>query len=176
MNMRNNFQTSNKRNLQTIKNLLLDDNDLMEELFINRKTEFSDIGVIADCYDLNEMYDINYDNAMQAVDNIFNITDLSDPKELITLYRGVELGPDNIEPDLKNPGICWTFDKQTAINFVEQFDTDDPNFAPCILTAEIPVEDVDWLYSVACQCDEPSEKEIRLFPQHHFHSISYEVL
>ena len=41
--------------------------------------------------------------------------------------------------DTIHPGICWTFDKEIAVQFVSQFDDDDPNNAPCILTGKTDI-------------------------------------
>lgn len=110
-----------------------------------------------------------------ATDRIFDLTSLVNPNEEITLYRGIELMGD-AEPDADHPGICWTFDKKTAINFVNQFDDDDPNNAPCILTGKTKISNVDWLVSLLLNADEPDEKEIRIWDDSKIEIIDTEVL
>ena len=98
-----------------------------------------------------------------AVDTVYGFTDLIDPKDTITLYRGIELVGDS-EPDLKHPGICWSYSREMAEEFVSQFDDDDdPNSAPCIITCETTLDNVDWLMSILLLTDTPEEGEIRIW-------------
>ena len=111
----------------------------------------------------------------EATDTIFSISNLVNPNEEIILYRGVELLGE-VEPDTIHPGICWTFDKETAIQFVSQFDDDDPNNAPCILTGKTDISNVDWLLSLLLNADEPDEKEIRIWDDSKIEIIDTVVL
>ena len=111
----------------------------------------------------------------EATDTIFSISNLVNPNEEIILYRGVELLGE-VEPDTIHPGICWTFDKETAVQFVSQFDDDDPNNAPCILTGKTDISNVDWLVSLLLNADEPDEKEIRIWDDSKIEIIDTEVL
>ncbi len=117
-----------------------------------------------------------FDAVDKAVDVIFSLTDLLDPNEEITLYRGVELIED-IKPDIENPGICWTFDRKTAEKFVSQFDDqDDPNTAPCILEGVTKISNVDWLITALLLSDMPEEREIRLWDDSLIKVVDWEVL
>lgn len=111
----------------------------------------------------------------EATDKMFSISSLVNPNEKMILYRGVEL-IDEVEPDTIHPGICWTFDKETAINFVSQFDDDDPNNAPCILTGKTDISNIDWLVSLLLNADEPDENEIRIWDDSQIDIIDTEVL
>lgn len=111
-----------------------------------------------------------------ALNIIHNVTDLSNPKDTITLYRGIELVGDS-EPDLKHPGICWSYSKDKAEEFVSQFDDeDDPNSAPCIMTCETTLDNVDWLMSALLLSDTPEEGEIRIWDDSKVKIKDYEVL
>lgn len=82
--------------------------------------------------------------------------------EDIKVYRGVVIF--DIEPDLDKPGICWSYDKQAAEDWVnELIDDDDPESAPCILTGITDSENIDWLMTVWLLSTCPEEKEIRLW-------------
>ncbi|MCF0124668.1 MAG: hypothetical protein HUJ68_02740 [Clostridia bacterium] len=111
-----------------------------------------------------------------ATDAIFNLTNLVDENEEITLYRGVELVGD-AEPDIEHPGVCWTFDRKIAEEFVSQFDNDDdPNSAPCILTGKTKIKNVDWILSCLLIADMPEEGELRLLDDSQIKIIDTEVL
>lgn len=145
-------------------------------------TQTSCCGLLADAMEQSET--LGYEEGFfpeaaaavdQGTDIIFGITDLLDPNEEITLYRGIELSGD-AEPDIKHPGICWSYDKQAAIDFVSQFDDDDPNNAPCILTGKTKLSNVDWLMSVLLLSDTPEEKELRIWDDSKIEIIDQEVL
>ena len=171
-----------KKDLSEIRDLLLDANKLTKYFWNNQDIlKISCYNLLADAIDESEIsgYKGFYSEAIKVFDSgtdkIFDITSLVNPDEEITLYRGVELVGD-ADPDIDHPGVCWTYDKQTAIDFVSQFDDDDPNKAPCILTGKTKVSNIDWLISVLLISDEPDEKEIRIWDDSQIDIIDTEVL
>lgn len=172
----NEYENGEKLCIEDIHTLFLD-TDRLTEYFFNNKEQYSHIREIDSATDSERFYAEHVESIDEATNKIFDFTNLTNENELITLYRGVELGPEDIEPDVNDPGMCWTFDYDTAENFVSQFDmANNPDYAPCILTAQFKAKDIDWLYSVACMIDEPDENEIRVFKNARPVNIEYEVL
>lgn len=94
------------------------------------------------------------------------------------LFRSVILGPDDVKPNLSEPGSCWTDNRASAEFFgklILDVD-DDPNFAVCILDAYVEIEHIDLLGTLILNAIEPSEREIRLYKDAKFEEIEYEVL
>ena len=170
------YQNSENLTVSDARILCLD-NDMLLEYLWKHRDEYSHIREIDSYTDAEQFYADHIEQIDEITNRIFDLTNLIDDDELITLFRGVELGPDDVEPDLENPGLCWTYDYDTAVNFVQQFDSEmDANYAPCILTAQFKSEHIDWIYSIACMLDEPDEKEIRLYKIAKPVAIDYEVL
>jgi len=95
-------------------------------------------------------------------DTIFNLTTLEDPNEEIDLYRGIVLF--EVEPNLEEPGICWSYEEEGASDWVNELCIeDDPNEAPCILVGKTKIENVDWIITFLLLCASPEEKEIRIW-------------
>ena len=172
-----------KMNIATLHDLFLDNYAVAEYLWKHKDfLSISSSNNLEEAAELGET--MGYEDGFlpraldvidSATDRIFDLTSLVNPNEEITLYRGIELTGD-AEPDSDHPGICWTFDKETAINFVNQFDDDDPNNAPCILTGKTKISNVDWLVSLLLNADEPDEKEIRIWDDSKIEIIDTEVL
>lgn len=153
------------------------DPDMLAEYFWSHRDEYTHIREIDSYTDGEQFYADHIEQIDKITNRIFDLTSLVDENEPITLFRGVELGPEDVEPDTKNPGMCWTYDYDTAENFVNQFDSEtNADYAPCILTAQFKSKDIDWIYSVACMLDEPDEKEIRIYKDSKPIAIDYEVL
>lgn len=157
------FQNSDRRSFADSLSILSGKAEDIVQFFKDHHDQFDH---------LSHMEDI--DKVDAATDKI--IAALTTPEDTVTVYRGIELGPEDVEPDLEKPGICWTFDKDTAERFVMQFDDDNPDFAPCILIAKFNKDDIDVLYSVAANTDEPDENEIRVYKDAEPIEIEYEVL
>ena len=172
------FEYGNSKHLtvEAAHNLCLDPEALAQYLWTNRE-RYNSISEI-DSYDSEDEFLANHTELLdELTDRIFDLTSLIDENELITLYRGVELGPDDVSPDLERPGMCWTYDYNVAERFVQQFDEGtDADYAPCILEAKFKAKDIDWIYSIACMLDEPDEKEIRTYRNTKPVKIEYEVL
>lgn len=124
-------------------------------------------------------------NAIRSVHNIniellksitAEFNELIDMSDIITLYRSVILSPEQMSPDLNNPGICWTDSYDRAEEFGDDLIDDLDDYVNCIITAEFNITDIDWIYSIACRLDEPDEKEIRIFKDAVPVHIDYEVL
>lgn len=172
-----------KHDLFTLRHLFLDIDKLTRYFWEHPDfTSTSCCGLLADAMEQSETLGYEegfYPEASAAADKgtdiIFGLTDLLNPDEEITLYRGIELSGD-AEPDTEHPGICWTYDKQAAIDFVSQFDDDDPNNAPCILTGKTKASNIDWLMSVLLLSDTPEEKELRIWDDSQIEIIDTEVL
>ena len=116
------------------------------------------------------------DGALETIDFLKKLTnDFSNPKQKITLYRGVVIF--EAEPDLKEPSICWSYEEEGAIDWVEAIcSEDDPNDAPCILTGETTVDNVDWLMTFLLLTACPEEKEIRIWDDSKIKVVDWEVL
>jgi hypothetical protein len=170
------FQNSEKLSISDLHTLFLD-TDMLTEYLYTHKDEFSNIREIDSATDSESFYSEHVDQIDEITNRIFDLTSLNNEDELITLFRGVELGPEDMEPDMEEPGMCWTYDYDTAVDFVNQFDpSQDADYAPCIITAQFKAKDIDWLYSAACMLDEMDEKEIRTYKDSKPVAIDYEVL
>lgn len=157
------FQNSDRRSFADAMSIVAGKTEGIIEFFKNHHDQFDHLSNTED-----------YDKVDNATNKI--IAALTTPNDTVMLYRGIVLGPDDVEPDLDKPGICWTFDQATAEEFAENLDIDDPNFAPCVLNAEYKKDDIDVLYSIAANTDEPSENEIRVYKDAEPINIEYEVL
>lgn len=115
------------------------------------------------------------EDASKGFSTIFKLTNLENPEEEITLYRGVVIF--DVEPDVKEPGICWSYEKDGAEDWLEAISsTDDPNDAPCILTGITKIENVDWIMTFLLLCSCPEEKEIRIWDDLKIKVVDWEVL
>lgn len=123
--------------------------------------------------------DVAVDTLEETVNSILEITNWFSDKN-IHIFRGVELTPDDEEPDLVSPGLCWTWDKDTAENFAEELDSctnsDSAEYAPCIIEGTTDIENIDWLLTILLNIDEPEEKEIRTYNNISFSEIDYYML
>lgn len=153
---------------------------------IDTKSLLNDNGIDEICSTLTECSDL-FEGALKKADlNLKEYVTVAYnkyapmlSKETITLYRGVVLGPEEMEPDMTNPGMSWTYSSEGAEKFVdnilEGFD-DNPDFAPCIMTAKFNVNDIDLVATIAANIEEPSEEEIRLYKDSKPIDIEYQVL
>lgn len=93
----------------------------------------------------------------------------------IKIFRGVEIY--DAEPDLEHLGICWTYNKALAEDFVNQFDDDSClESAPCVISGETDLDNVDWLMTLLLLTDAPEEKEIRVWDDTKVKVLDWEVL
>lgn len=172
-----------KMNIATLHDLFLDNYAVAEYLWKHK--DFLNVSGSNNLKDaINRGDELGYKDGFlpevldfidEATDKMFSLSNLVNPNEEVILYRGIELMGE-AEPDAEHPGICWTFDKDTAINFVNQFDDDDPNNAPCILTGKTKITNIDWMVSLLLNADEPDEKEIRIWDDSQIEVIDIEVL
>lgn len=170
------FDNSKKRGFHKIKSLINDSDELLK-LFYTEVDEFNKIRAIYKTKDIDSFREDNIKNLKAAVDIVKSLTDFNNPDEPITIYRGIMLGPDDVEPDLLKPGLCWTDNEHSAETFILCDDfADDPDYAECILTGTYKASDIDWIYSIALMLDEPTEREIRLYKDAIPISIDYQVL
>lgn len=169
---------SKKRDLNEIKSILSDPSDALDFFFANAD-EFKGILVISRANNIDDFKRDNYKNISSALQIVKGLSSLDNPNAQIKLYRGILLGPDDVEPDLTLPGMCWTDSEQSAEKFLSFYNDDlvnDPNYAECILMAEYKTVDIDWVYSVALMLDEPDEKELRIYKDSKPINIDYQVL
>lgn len=147
---------------------------------------FSNSKFKIDIYNITseEIFDIIYENIdelslgpklkrmddeklFKTIDNILEqilTTTLSGNPTLIALFRGVVL--ENEEPNLDNPGICWTETEEKAIEFVEDFLMEElPDLKGYILDFVYKVEDIDWISTICARIEEPNEQEVRIFKE-----------
>lgn len=116
------------------------------------------------------------EDAQETLEFVKKLTNnFSNPKQKLTLYRGVVIF--DAEPDLKEPGICWSYEEEGAIDWVEAISSDDdPNDAPCILTGETTADNVDWIMTILLLAVCPEEKEIRIWDDSKIKIVDWEVL
>lgn len=115
------------------------------------------------------------EDAQTGFDIISKITDLENPEEEVTLYRGIVLF--EAEPDLKYPGICWSYEEEGASDWVDAICTeDDPNDAPCILVGKTKSKNIDWIITFLLLCVCPEEKEIRIWDDSKIKIVDWKVL
>lgn len=170
------FDNSKKRDFDKIKSLINDPDELLN-LFYTEADEFNRIRTIYKAQDIDSFKKDNIENLNAAINIVKSLTDFNNPDELITIYRGIMLGPDDVEPDLSKPGLCWTDNEHSAETFILCDDfAADPNYAECILTGTYKASDIDWIYSIALMLDEPTEREIRLYKGAAPINIDYNVL
>jgi len=169
---------SKKRDLNEIKSILSNSSDVLDFFFANAD-EFKEIVAIDRADNIDDFKRDNYKAVSSAIQIVKDLSSFDNPDVPVKLYRGILLGPEDVEPDLTLPGMCWTNSEQSAEDFVAFYSddlVDDPNYAECILTAEYKTADIDWVYSVALMLDELGEKEIRIYKDAEPVSIDYNVL
>ena len=121
-----------------------------------------------------EYYKYWLDDAQTGFDIISSLTNLEDPKEVLTLYRGVIIF--DVEPDLKEPGICWSYEREGAEDWLESLNDDDPESAPCVMEGETTLDNIDWIITFLLLCVCPEEKEIRIWDDSKIKITDWEVL
>lgn len=169
---------SKKRDLNEIKSILSDPSNALDFFFANAD-EFNEIVAIDNADNIDDFKRDNYKAISSALQIVKDLSSFDNPGAPVKIYRGILLGPEDVEPDLALPGMCWTNSEQSAEDFVAFYSDDlidDPDYAECILTAEYKTEDIDWVYSVALMLDELKEKEIRIYKDADPISIDYNVL
>ena len=169
---------SKKRDLNEIKSILSSPSDALDFFFANAD-EFREILVIDRADNIDDFKRDNYKNISNALQIVKDLTSFDNPNTPVKIYRGILLGPEDVEPDLILPGMCWTNSEQSAEKFLAFYNEgreNNPNYADCILTAEYKTIDIDWVYSVALMLDEPDEKELRIYKDSKPISIDYQVL
>ena len=172
------LSNSKKRNLNEIKSILSSPSDALDFFFANAD-EFNEILVISKANNIDDFKRDNYKNISRALQIVKGLSSFDNPNAPVKVYRGILLGPEDVEPDLALPGMCWTDSEQSAEDFLSFYNddlVDDPNYAECILMAEYKTIDIDWVYSVALMLDEPGEKELRIYKDSKPISIDYQVL
>ena len=152
LTQRYDFQNSERHSFEDAIEILKQPANVLAKFFQNNPEQFDHLNNINDPIKIEA-----------AVNKI--IAAVTNNQDTVTLYRGIILTPDKEEPDMEQPGMCWTYDYDTAKNFAEELDVneDDPDYAPCVLIADFKKDDIDLLYSVAANTDEPDENEIRTY-------------
>lgn len=105
--------------------------------------------------DFDELYDD--DSSYECLEEAIDWARENIKKDRITVYRGVAASKEEVNKD--ELGNCWCKTEDGARSFVEEnYDT------ACItvLVATTPVENIEWIMSIALQADVPDEQEIRL--------------
>lgn len=126
-------------------------------------------------YGFDAYYKYWLEDAKTGFDIINGLTNLEDPEEELTLYRGVVIF--DAEPNTKEPGICWSYEKEGAEDWVDAISSkDDPNDAPCIMTGVTKSKNVDWIITFLLLCVCPEEKEIRVWDDTAVEVVDWEVL
>lgn len=95
-------------------------------------------------------------------------------KSKITLYRGLIIS--DVEPDLENPGICWSYSYDGAKDWANELDIGDPEIAPCVLKGRTTVDNVDWIMTILLLACCPEEREIRIWDDSKIEVVDWEVL
>lgn len=156
------FDNSNCRDFDTVKQLLNSPDKLTAYLSSDP------------CFNaIRSVHNINKELLKNIAAEFNELIDMSDT---IELYRSVVLSPEQLSPELDNPGICWTDSYNRAEEFGDDLIEGLDDYVNCIITAKFNNTDVDWIYSIACRLDEPEEKEIRIFKDAVPVHIDYEVL
>ena len=78
----------------------------------------------------------------------------------VELYRGVRL---NKESDFnwKDVGNCWTYEYDSALEFLKYFTDTDKN--PFLLSCTTDPDNVDWILSICLNLNTVNEKELRIY-------------
>lgn len=131
--------------------------------------------VAKDLNNYNEYKEFLLGPIQHAIDTVYGITSFSKPDFPLELYRGIVLF--DVEPDKDHLGICWSYEREGAEDWVNEISSDDdPNDAPCILTGKTTLDNVDWLMTILLLADTPEEREIRIWDDTKIDLLDYEVL
>lgn len=176
------FSTSQKHeSIEYIKHLFSNPEELANYYYKNHDNyEF--------CKEFDSFYNKNTEQSKKEFIRLLNkcIPTISSKmnEDWIQLYRGVEIT--SVSPDLDDPGICWTWDRETAEDFIYEKDevytkncedkSSAAELAPCIIYGKSNIDNVDWLMSLLLNIDEPLENEIRVFDGKKVEDLKYDVI
>ena len=79
----------------------------------------------------------------------------------VDIYRGVKLESEE-DFDWNDIGNCWTYEWDSAIEFLKYFQEDKPG-KPFILTASTDADNIDWILSICLNLTHVNEKELRIY-------------
>ena len=170
-------QSSKKLSFEKVKQLFNNPEALMKYYFNNSEnyTCCQVFRAALEGKDFENFRKILQSSVEKVIDKLQKLFNFQDSTNKITLYRGIVLF--EVEPDLEHLGICWSYEKAGAVDWVNNLcSEEDPNDAPCILTGETTMDNVDWLMTVALLVDSPEEKEIRIWDEKKITLLDYTVL
>lgn len=84
-------------------------------------------------------------------------------EEDVEIYRGVKLESEDAF-DWNNIGNCWTYDWDSAIEYLKYFQEDTPGY-PFMISATTNRDNVDWILSICLNLTHINEKELRLYDE-----------